>query len=318
MPESLKGSHTFASHIMLRIDRAFTLIELLVVVMILTVLMAIVMPSLRGAVDTAKSISCQSNMRQIQMAWMMFVLDHHQRMPIGVPGGAHGTEHEYFVTNGNRYYDIAAGSLYPYLGSMDRQTMADMDQAARETVLAEDNAVELFKCAADANPNKRTYSCIGPLRGENWDNTLYSGTPQSGTDRFMALLNPANQMVFVEEADYRREYNVGSWLMRVDEGGKWRWIDYVAPFHTDRTSQNFVFADGHVETWRWLDQATLYAAEYGFSYAGQGYTSTHSPPFFQVDTTKGEDWARARAAYRQLPDDPDNNIRYYANGDAIQ
>lgn len=298
---------------MTRHHRAFTLIELLVVVMILTVLIAILLPSLRGAVDAARTVTCQTSMRQIQSAWLLFIMEHQQRLPIGVPGGTAGTEHDYFVTAGNRYFDIAAGSLYQYLGRHDPAKLASMDAAERETVLADDIGVRLFKCVADPNPNKRTYSCVATMNGD--PNNYWK---QGQADRFTVILNPANQIVFVEDADYRSEYNNGSWVMYVDEPRKWRWVDYVAPFHVDQTSQNMVFADGHVENWSWQDQSTIYAAQYGLSLIGQGYTGTYSPPFYAIDYVHGTDWARMRAGYRQLPDDPANNIRYYANGDAIQ
>jgi type II secretory pathway pseudopilin PulG len=298
---------------MLKHERAFTLIELLVVVMIIMLLVALTLPSLRGAVDAARMVSCQSNMRQIQSAWMLFIMEHQQRLPIGVPGGTAGTEVENFVNSGNLYYNIAGGSLYPYLGTHSLRELAAMDSPRRETILAQDSGVKIFKDPADPNPNKRTYSGIGTMRGESW-NTVY----QSGTDRLTAILNPSAQFIFVEEADYRSAYNIGSWIMNVTESSKWHWIDYVAPFHVNQTSQNMVFADGHVENWQWLDETTQYAAAIGFGLAGQGFTDTRNPPFYAIDYAHGTDWARMRAGYRQLPADPANNILYYRNGEAIQ
>ena len=52
----------------MRVRRAFTLIELLVVVAIVTLLLAILLPSLRAARDQARRMKCQSNIRQVNMA----------------------------------------------------------------------------------------------------------------------------------------------------------------------------------------------------------------------------------------------------------
>jgi prepilin-type N-terminal cleavage/methylation domain-containing protein/prepilin-type processing-associated H-X9-DG protein len=46
-------------------QKGFTLIELLVVVAIIAVLIAMLLPALGSARETARSVSCQSNMRQI-------------------------------------------------------------------------------------------------------------------------------------------------------------------------------------------------------------------------------------------------------------
>ena len=55
--------------------RAFTLIELLVVIAIISILAAILFPVFSQARESARSISCASNMRQIGMAIRMYVTD---------------------------------------------------------------------------------------------------------------------------------------------------------------------------------------------------------------------------------------------------
>ncbi len=60
--------------------KAFTLIELLVVIAVIALLMAILMPALSAARKQAKTRVCQSNLRQMSMAFGLYALDHDDRM----------------------------------------------------------------------------------------------------------------------------------------------------------------------------------------------------------------------------------------------
>jgi prepilin-type N-terminal cleavage/methylation domain-containing protein/prepilin-type processing-associated H-X9-DG protein len=73
--------------------RAFTLIELLVVISILAVLAAILFPVFARAKEAAKKSNCLSNMRQIGVAFSLYLNDYDDRMPdrrdlkSSLPGG---------------------------------------------------------------------------------------------------------------------------------------------------------------------------------------------------------------------------------------
>lgn len=58
------------------VRKAFTLIELLVVMAIISILASIMFPAFASAKDTAKSIVCVSNMKQIGMAINMYLSDY--------------------------------------------------------------------------------------------------------------------------------------------------------------------------------------------------------------------------------------------------
>src|SRR5437773_5223308 len=61
--------------------RGFTLIELLVVIAIIAILAALLFPVFSSAREAARKASCQSNLKQIGNALMMYTQDYDETLP---------------------------------------------------------------------------------------------------------------------------------------------------------------------------------------------------------------------------------------------
>ncbi|MDY6914576.1 MAG: type II secretion system protein [Planctomycetota bacterium] len=102
-----------------RSPSAFTLVELLVVIGIISLLVAILLPSLGSARDTAKAAICASRQRNLAVGWNMYATEN---FDIIVPGrfGSDAGSNKYWVGNGWKYrprWIAAMGSqlgLHPF------------------------------------------------------------------------------------------------------------------------------------------------------------------------------------------------------------
>jgi prepilin-type N-terminal cleavage/methylation domain-containing protein len=107
---------------------AFTLIELLVVIATIAILASLLLPALAQAKQRAQSMRCLSNVKQLQLGWMLYADDHENRLVPNwsmMPGWPDYTR-IYGVTNswvcGSARTDPSAagirqGALWPYIQS---------------------------------------------------------------------------------------------------------------------------------------------------------------------------------------------------------
>ena len=61
--------------------KAFTLIELLIVITIVGILAALLMPAMGRAREGGRRVQCTNNLRQIGIAWHLYLDEHNQKFP---------------------------------------------------------------------------------------------------------------------------------------------------------------------------------------------------------------------------------------------
>jgi prepilin-type N-terminal cleavage/methylation domain-containing protein/prepilin-type processing-associated H-X9-DG protein len=240
---------------------AFTLIELLVVIAIIAILAAMLLPALSRSKMRAQGVICLSNLRQLQIGWVMYSDDNNSAIPQNIasnsgrltdnpltlnaqPGGPNACWVLGDVQISPDWTNdllIMHGLIYPYL-----------------------NSVRVFQCPTAKNPyspnasRNRSYSMNGWMNGIlpwNTESKDFVKVPQ-------IALPPTMAMVFIEENP--ASINDGYWIQDLTQPTKW--IDSPAHYHNNSGSMSF--ADGHAESRKWTDANVLndtFNGQNGFS-----------------------------------------------------
>jgi prepilin-type N-terminal cleavage/methylation domain-containing protein len=140
--------------------QGFTLIELLVVISIIALLIAILLPALGAARDSARNIQCLSNVRQHAIGAYSHVTDYDEQLPIaGFIRGTGGDFDAAFKRAAGGTMTIAVSgrevpvpwtvALGEYLGvDMRTDTVANM-----RADMVDENLAQYFSCPSDPDFN---------------------------------------------------------------------------------------------------------------------------------------------------------------------
>jgi len=222
----------------------FTLIELLVVIAIIAVLLAILMPALSRVKEQGKRAKCLNNLRQLNLAWIMYADDNDDKLVNGDTGeyNIHANETPWVLrdwqagmTMRQKRDAILDGALWPYTKDLKLYKCPTVGKVVRggahEDIL-------------------RTYSVSDSMNCRGW--THRSDMP--GTvmiKKRLDIPNSAYRIVFLDDGGTITSA-LGGWTVHVTTE---EWWDPPPIRHGDGTT--FSFADGHSRYHKWEDPRTI-------------------------------------------------------------
>lgn len=123
----------------------FTLVELLVVIAIIGMLVALLLPAVQAARESARRVSCTSNLRQVGLAVSLFE-DTHKELPMA----AYGRPYAKFPDNPDGIIGSIFTKLLPYV---EQQSVADQYDWKQEWLssgnqIAVNAQVPIYRCTS--------------------------------------------------------------------------------------------------------------------------------------------------------------------------
>ena len=221
--------------------RGFTIVELLVVIVVMLLLAGLALPVLSSASVRAQGIRCGENLKQLGLAWALYVQDHEGRVALNQPTPDWNTAANWATgwldkiadntDNTNRNL-LQEGQLGPYVSSFE----AYKCPGDRLTVAM--GGIPMARTRSVAMNFYIGFQAIG--RAGEWQEVL------STSD----MVNPDPKTTFILAV--QREDGINDTWYRVDADRGL--VENPAFYHNG--GDNLVFGDGHVELHRWLDSRT--------------------------------------------------------------
>jgi len=262
--------------------RGFTLIELLVVIAIIAILAAMLLPALAKAKQKAQTSQCLSNIKQMQLCWVMYVGDNNDNVPKNwIMGTVNAPTNPFDWIGGDETLDtsgysatntdyVKLGQLYPYNQSLGIYKCPSAAGPALITatipsitasMLVRNYSMDSRVGAADAADTAQ----FSADQIQDTESTVL-GIPGSAIKKTSQIINPrsSSKIVFVDESTM----SIGDPVFALGVTPQANWQNVPTARHNN--GGTFSFADGHAEYWHWLGLRGEQQPGYAFSLSDKG------------------------------------------------
>ena len=224
--------------------KGFTLVELLVVITVIALLAALLLPALAHSKEKARGIICLNNVKQMQIAWIMYADDNHGEL---APNLSVTSPTEFSWVQG--YLDYSSSSQ-----NTNVQLLLDAKFAAYAPYIA---SASTYHCPSDRTSVKILGATYARVRsyGMNWAIGWPSLSPYKTFNRLSDISGPLPSNLFVmidQHPDYVSDIH---FHMDMVTGVSAKFLDYPASSHGGVGTISF--ADGRAELHKWKDPRTI-------------------------------------------------------------